>query len=339
MADSFVSAEEPQKDNSEVDRDEYGRYKIPPFTDPEGKPIPHTRVTTFCKTVVDTYALTQWEKRMVAKGVALKQELYALAAATPLDDKKTLDRLTDDAKSAAGAGSAASLGTALHSFTEQVDRGEDPEVPSQWKKDIEAYKDLVQSAGIEIPEWGIERRIVVSRFTIAGTLDRLVKLHKDLNVKVNGEDFHLPAGTWVIGDVKTGKTLKYSWQEISIQLATYANADAMWNGSEQQFEDLPDVNKDIALVIHLPVGKGKASLHGVDIASGWEAAALCSKVRNWRKNRNLASEIPVTVSWEDQIRAATSRRDLSKIWEKASRAGEWTTDLENLGQDRLKEIS
>lgn len=335
--DPFVSASDtPKSDESEVRRDRYGRYLLPPLMNASGKEVPRTRATTFCKSVSDTFGLMQWSNRMVAKGVALRPDLYALASATDVTDKKTFDKLAEDAKQAAGATSAASLGTALHSFTEAVDRGEDPEVPLQWKADIEAYKKLMIDAALEIPLWGIERIVTVERFGIAGTFDRLAKVTKQLEVG----PYVLEPGDWVILDVKTGKDLKYAFNEISIQLALYAHADAMWNGTEIQFEDMPDVRQDVGLVVHLPVGKGQAELYALDIESGWNAAELCEQVRNWRKVRGLAHKVSGVgnASWEDRINSAQSRQELSAIWNEASAAGQWTSKLEKMGKARLTEI-
>ena len=335
MPDPFVSADStPKVDDSPVKRDRYGRYLLPLPKDPSGKPVPWTRATTFCKSVSDTFGLMQWSNRMVAKGVAMRQDLYALASATDVNDKRTMDKLCEDAKSAAGATAAASLGTALHSFTEAVDRGEDPEVPLQWKKDIEAYRRLKAEFALEIPAWAIERIITVEKYGIAGTFDRIIKITKKIEIG----DWTLNPGDWVVGDVKTGKDLRYGFNEIAIQLALYANADAIWNGDEGEYEEMPDVRKDVALVIHLPVGKGEATLYALDTEAGWQGAELCAKVREWRKLRGIATEAKSSSSWENRIESATSREDLSAIWREASAAGEWTSELEKLGKLRLQKL-
>lgn len=338
MSDPFVSASStPQVDDSPVQRDRYGRYMLPSLRDPNGKPVPWTRATTFCKSVADTFGLMQWSNRMVAKGVATRPDLYALASATDVNDKRTMDKLCEDAKNAAGATAAASLGTALHSFTEAVDRGEDPEVPLQWKDDIAAYKSLKEEYALDIPSWAIERIITVEKYGIAGTFDRIIRATK--RISFANSDLVIEPGDWVIGDVKTGKDLKYGFNEIAIQLALYAHADAIWNGAEGVYEEMPDVRKDVALVVHLPAGKKRADLYGVDIETGWQGAELCARVREWRKLRGVAnladSDKP---SWKDLILQASSREDLSAVWRKASAAGEWTSELEALGKGRLQKL-
>lgn len=258
---------------AEPKRDRYGRYLLP-ATSGGKKEMPWTRATTFAKSVADTFGLTQWEARMVAAGIGMRRDLYALAAATPIDDKEKLNRIAKDAKEAAAASSGANLGTALHSFTEALDRGEPVSPPEPWDRDLTAYQAALADAGIvAVPEW-IERIVVVPDLQVAGTLDRIVRLAD---------------GRQVIADVKTGKDLSYSWGEISIQLALYANATAMWNPHTDQYEPMPDVAKNIAIVMHLPAGKATCTLWQVDIAAGWEAAELCRQVRAWRTRKGLAA--------------------------------------------------
>lgn len=252
----------------EPKRDHYGRYLLP---DPEtGKERPWTRATTFAKTVAETSGLMRWQCRMVAKGVATRPDLYALAASTPIDNKATLDKIAEDAKEAAAASSGANLGTALHAFTEQLDAGGKIVVPAPWDADITAYQIATRTAGIRVDPKHIERIVVVRDLGVAGTLDRIVAVD----------------GRVAIADVKTGKDLSYSWGEIAIQLALYAHADAMWD--DGAYLPMPDVSQDIALVIHLPVGRARCDLYEVDIAAGWWAAQMCEDVRTWRSRRDLA---------------------------------------------------
>jgi len=253
---------------TEPRHDRWGRYILPdPTTDEERS---WTRATTLAKVIADTENLTRWKMRMVAKGVASRKDLHALAASTPLTAKKRLDDLAQDAMEAAGASEGRNLGEALHSFTEAVDRGQRPEIPYEWQGDLKAYTAKLSEAGVFALTNYIERVVVCQAFGVAGTLDRIIKYDPDLHV----------------ADVKTGADLSWSWGEIAIQLALYANADAMWNGST--YEDMPVVDREKALVVHLPIGQGRCDLYWVDIAAGWAAAQLCDDVKAWRKRSNLA---------------------------------------------------
>lgn len=337
MADQFdapTPAQASAKDEPEFDR--YGRYVIPhPVT---GKKTSWTRATTYAKSISDTYALGQWMLRMAVKGVATRPDLYALAAATPIEDKDGLNRIAEDAKEAAAAKAGANLGTALHSFTEQVDRGEVPNVPEPWARDIAAYKKMLADHRIAILPQYLERKVVVPDIGIAGTFDRIVD-----------------RGGLKIGDLKTGKDLSFGWLEIAIQLAIYSRATHLWTPSTRTFEPMPAVDQDVALVFHLPVGQALAVLYEVDIAAGWRAAQLCGQVRDWRKRRDLAQSVTVAAPMATTpttpvpavaapvdipagrktsgsgssglhalITKATSVGDLTQLWTDANAMGAWT---------------
>ena len=64
----------------EPKRDRYGRYLI------AGKP--YTRATTIADTLDDRYNLEKWGNRMVAKGLANRADLHALASTLDVDKNK-----------------------------------------------------------------------------------------------------------------------------------------------------------------------------------------------------------------------------------------------------------
>jgi hypothetical protein len=253
----------------EPSRDRYGRYLLPhPAT---GEQQAWTRATTWARTLSDTTGLHRWECRMVAKGITLRPDLYALAAAAPADDVTALDTLTEAAREAAAASASANLGTALHRFTERHDRGELVTPPDPWAADLAAYSATMDAEGITIDPAHIERITPVPGLGAAGTLDRIAKV---------------PGHGLVIADVKTGQDLRYSWGEIAIQLAIYAHGAGLWTGTG--YDPMPEVSQTRALVIHLPAGQARCDLHWLDIAAGWQAARLAAAVRAWRARRDLA---------------------------------------------------
>lgn len=254
---------------SEPKRDQYGRYLLPDPT--TGKEQAWTRATTIAGTLADRFALEQWGNRMAVIGIAARPDLYALAASCVPEDKEQLNRIVTDAQEAAKSRSSANLGTALHRILERIDSGEDLDAPAPWQPDVDAYCSTLADNAVEvIPEY-IERIVVVPKPKVAGTLDRLVMID----------------GLPVVADLKTGKdVVTYGMGDIAIQLAIYANASHMWNGTG--YDPMPFVDKERALVIHLPVGEGRCDLYWVDIAAGKEAARLAFQVRDWRKRKGLA---------------------------------------------------
>lgn len=281
---------------SEVARDGYGRYLLPDPKNPNAKkPKAFTRATTFAKSISDTFALSKWGERMGGKGLAQNPDLLMRIASLDLDnDKKEINAAFDEAKNRAGAKTAANLGTALHAFSEQVDRGQSPVIPEPYDKDIDAYTTLLDAHGLEIVPELIERIVLEPTYGIAGTFDRIVRLTRDLEVVMpDGTVAALAAGDLIVLDLKTGRDLSYGWNEIAIQLAIYANAQYIYNRRENKLDPMPDVRTDVALVLHLPVGKATATMHAVDIEEGWKACLLCKLVRDWRKHRKLSAPIAV----------------------------------------------
>lgn len=321
--------------DGDAKRDRYGRYLIPhPVTNKE---TPWTRATTFAKSISDTYVLSQWSQRMVAKGIAMRQDLRSLAAATPLTDRDKLNQIAEDAKTFAGAKESANLGTAMHAFTEAVDRGDNQFLASLSETeiaDLKAYQVALAEAGIEVlPEY-IEKTVVWTGYGIAGTFDRIVRM---------------PNGELRIADLKTGRDLSYGWTEIAIQLGIYASASHIWDWASKSFSLMPEVSKTKAIVFHLPVGEAKCTIYELNIAEGIKAAELCHQVREWRKTRYLATPLSTSKTEEtasvvnpatdlERVRAASSKGELSALWNQLYPAGRWTDELAAAAKDQMSKF-
>lgn len=255
-------------------RDRYGRYLIPdPAT---GRERAWTRATTLADTLDDRYNLELWKLRTAATGFAHRPDLLALVAAHQ-GDKKALDRVCADALEAGKAGEGANLGTALHALTERIDRGEDALVIDSLRADVEAYRKTLAESGLTIatlPDGRLAREVIVlcPELEVAGTAD------------------HLFAGDKLtVGDLKTGASaIDWAMNSIAIQLAIYAHATHIFDPTTDTLTEMPPVDLERALVIHLPVGSGECTLHEVDIAAGWEAAQHAAWVRGWRKRKGLS---------------------------------------------------
>lgn len=369
MADQFEAAHERGEANLAFDR--WGRYKFPhPET---GKVTAFTRSTTFAKSISDTFALSQWSQRMAVKGVALRPDLLAMAHTLDVkEDKDKFNNLCEDAKAAAGNKVAANLGTALHSFSEAVDKGMDvADVPEPHRPDILAYRRAMDDAGIQVVPELVERQTCVPAYEVAGTFDRILDLSTvnkwfllallEAGYGTKGTNF-LSQEPLVIGDVKSGQDLQYGWNEIAIQLATYAmgaRTTGIWNKATQSWEPPAAVRLDFAIVMHMPVGQRTCTLYALDLADAFAAMDLCRAVRRWRKRRNLARPLVRAVaepepagpehlptdnlgvevtglSWLQRFQLAGSRGELSALFNEAVAAGVWSDTLKDAGTARLK---
>lgn len=366
----------------ETKRDRFGRYLIPhPDT---GKETAWTRSTTFAKSISDTYALSQWGLRMALLGATQRPDIVQRAHGKHVKaDKSLLDELTAELKNAAGDKVAANLGTAMHSFTEMADRAwHSPggprsvldQVPPDCREMVETYIRLLEETGLEPVPHLIEFTTVVKQYGVAGTSDNCYKVTKPLVLRIGRGEVRLSPGEYVIGDKKTGKDLDYGWQEIAIQLATYAqglNTAGVWDRHEEEWHPKPlgdaTVRLDAGIVLHLPVDKEaekQPAVYGVDLESGWNAAVLCERVRAWRKVRSLASPVMVSEaetfaparpeptvttrttvrppSLMDKARAVTSKGEASAVWKEAKTASLPDAEVDELVavmQSRLKELA
>lgn len=339
-------------------RGRWGWYKL---TDPTDQGSPEQlwrRATTFAKTTADSFAIGQWQKRMVALGLSRRPDLLALAASLTSDQRAELDDVCERATVAAGSDTRSNLGTALHTFTEIVDSGATPEfVPEFVVKDLDAYVSATRRLGLEFsPEW-IEGVVVNKRWTTAGTLDRIVRATRPLDVSMNtGKIVRINPGDLLIGDLKTGgsatkvvrgKTvdadpgegLYLGWQEIEVQLAEYAYADGVWDTATNTWSPMPPVRRDVALVFHVPSGSGICHVLGVDLVAGAEAADLCAAVlahRSAKVRPSVAAVArdpfdmgpPADTYWPSRFQSATTRGELISAWDLCRSAGAATPELQ-----------
>jgi len=289
--DPFETKRAPGEPPPEVKRDQWGRYILP---DPDtGKLQSFTRATTFANTAADQYNLGLYNERLVAKGMAMRPDLYAEAASAHIDDKKTLQRIAELAKEAAGASAKARLGTALHTFTEKTDLNEKVTIPAPWDKDVEAYVTKLKDEKIEVVPEYIEATIIVPSLSVAGTLDRLIR--------VVGWD------GLVVGDLKTGHSVQYAWMEIACQLYLYSRATHIYDHRTETLSEMPKVNQDKAMVIHLPVGDAECELYEINLELGSRVAAVAEVVRELRKRKDFS------VPWEGSVSQAMAKT--SDAWD------------------------
>jgi hypothetical protein len=177
-----------------------------------------------------------------------------------------VNSLIEDAMQVAGANKAANIGTAIHSFAERLDLGQDlGVVPDEWAPDIKAYEHATKILSNKF----IEQFSVLDKYKIAGTPDRVVEY--------KGELF--------IADIKTGRVDHPN--NIAIQLAIYANG-LPYDAATATRGTWGDVNKDKAIIIHLPAGTGTCKLMWVNINEGFKGLQFAMKARQWRDQKGLS---------------------------------------------------
>lgn len=304
-----------------------GRYLLP---SPTGKPgmDKFTRVTTGAKALDDTAGLDKWKLRNVVLGLKDTPDLLdgIDMFAEPREVTNQLNRVADKAQELAGAKQASELGTAIHAWTEAVERDGVPlgNVPDQFHPYVSAYLKSLADAGIATVPGLVERIVYHSGTGWVGTFDRI---------------YQLADGTRVIGDVKTSKTLRYGLLGFSMQLATYADADYMLSLDGQSWEPMPAIGNIFAVIAHVPSNNpGQCELVTVDLEAGRDAIALAEDVRGARSAGQSGTiknnwDLPprADTGLESQVKQARSAEDLSALW--AANQDVWTDELTQLGYD------
>jgi hypothetical protein len=307
-----------------IQRDRWGRpYIYPPpargkthadvikrYADRNKNPPTYRRVTKFIGQLEDTYQLEAWAQRTVAKGIAVRDDLRELAANTPPADKDTLDSVVAQAKRHQRDGLLRDLGSYLHHCTDLIDRDHtDLPSPSEYANarnsaagetvvdicdddmsaaerdaDLDAYQAAKRRYGLRYS--AIEQMRVYDPWEVAGTPDRIG----------TGTDprFH---SKHVVMDVKTGDIAWPNTQrEFAMQFALYAHATP-YDPETGRSTDIPMVDRNKAVIIHLPVGRARCELHFVDIQRGWTGCQYSRQVWEWRKETGLVTRLD---EWQPQ---------------------------------------
>ena len=311
----------------EIPRDQWGRPKVVPPG--EDKAVGYTRCTTYVGALEDTYGLGKWQQRMVAAGLAARHDLLLqVNSLGPMPDdeslarrwKHAMDGACQAAMEAAGASAAATVGSALHLLTEQLDRGKEINVPPDYRTHMDNYRRATE----KFTAVHIERFTVQDDLRIGGTPDRVLA--------IDG----LPG--LYIGDLKTGDT-EYGVNKMAMQLAVYSRSQ-LYNFDTQERSSLGEVNTDRGLIIGLSAKTGEVEMFWVDLNAGWEAVVqLAGPVRAWRSRKDIKTpyvdnpapfQLPANhravAALTNAIGMAVSVQELGDLWRTANAAGEWTDE-------------
>jgi len=297
-------------------RTSQGAPKIPSTTriTKAGKPAIeiYGRASSFYNEPSD-FALRKWSERHVAYGATLVPR-------PALDDlevdgtewRSALDEWVVQCKETAGAHEAAERGTFAHRLTEFRDLGRDP--IELLTSGLELGLDAVISDAI-VDVWAsleadyfevlaVEYRIVHDRWRVAGTLDRIVKLRRDLTfVMADGSLVMLPAGLILVIDLKTGKLRKGTggspayWQGYATQIAAYQGG-VPFNTDTNQRERWPwKTSAKWGLIVHIGVAEGleedqiSGRLILVDLTAGRAAGDAARMMRTHHTRSDLFSVV------------------------------------------------
>lgn len=279
--------------------------------------VTYGRPSGLGKQIENTTNLQKWAERAVALGVHLDPALSAeLANLAPdqlhLDDdeaKDILDGIAVKAKRIAKTGLAADRGTHGHELTEdrdnerdwvlRVERGEDLGIPVVAQRAlVAAWAKALDVFGIEI--LAIEAPCVDDEWRLAGTLDRICQLGRDLRFVTPNEIVTLEAGSVIVLDIKTGKLrLDASgfvswWHSYAPQVACYAKSVRYDPDTDTRTPWEWPIRQDYAVIAHLDIlaaldGEAVCRLILVDLEAGRHAGNLCVAAREWERRTDVFS--------------------------------------------------
>lgn len=292
----------------------HGKALVEKFKDHKRAPlVPYTRLSSLSDKISNKSGLHIWDIRQIVRGLGLREDLCAMAAALPpLTDNKRhdaptnalLDEYAQFAREAAGADQKANWGTAVHGFTDPIAR--DAIVPARMIADVESYWDCMARKGIR--QVASEFFIANDRLNAAGTPDGI---------------YEVPGFGFVVGDKKTGLANMHA---TSIQMAGYATGEHV-DGDQKRvaLEDLigAPINRDVGLYIHIPRGEGSTSVYMLDLTKGLHYARLAAEVRDFEGDKSIAVNVDIEVDVAltaarmmvfELLEHATTRVECAGIW-------------------------
>ena len=278
----------------------------------EPKWVRYGRPSSFGKDIENTYNLDRWNERQIAFGLTVPDDgltarIVALAELDRDSDagKDAADGVVALAKRLAKANLAAERGTHMHAVTEDDDtdtdwllraeRGEVLDVPipvqaamlGAWRLMCVAY---------ELEILAVEQRVVHDAWHQAGTLDRIVRLGRDI-VFANGVT--LRAGTVLLLDVKSGRlkrtpggVIQY-WHSYAIQCCVYADSTPYDCTTDTRGAWGFDIDQTWAVIAHLPVDEAMAGtavcrLVLVDLAAARQVInEVITPMKAWQARTDL----------------------------------------------------
>jgi hypothetical protein len=198
--------------------------------------------------------------------------------------------------------------------------------------------EALAAAGLEPVQGLIERTTMIREFGgVVGTFDRVF--------------YHRPSGQYIVGDLKTGKTMKYAMDETECQIWTYAHGVNQtgiydWNTDTWVRPDTPEhlpmlarVSEKVGVIIHMPVQgpeAGSVYLDYADLERGRAYAELNQAVRSYPKSKVRPFELapapgaPEGAPWDELFRGVRTSEGVTALWRWAKAEGVQGIELNRL---------
>jgi hypothetical protein len=298
-----VSIDVDELDDEHEQRHDFRRANGAPLvSDPENpeKTLRYRRPSGYAKVLDDENALVNWRIFKAMDGVARSKALQTQVVACRDDDREEKKRLREHALDKGQANERADQGTGLHAMTVRAEDPGDTEFdPGPHRADLDAYLECLQTYGL-VSEM-VEVPFVNDEWRAAGTADRLWRSELPL---VSPDDRVWEPGELFLGDLKTGAKLDFGVPAYCVQTALYATGQLYDVVSERRLPT-PPINDQWTLLLHLPVGKAKATLYWCSVTVGLYGAWMAFEVKQWqnkwKRGEHDIHEVPAPVTLERSV--------------------------------------
>ena len=196
------------------------------------------RPSGFGRLIEDEWNLHKWRERNTVLGIAMDPDLLMIMqdVGDDLTEREALDRICNRAHDTEHADTmmAADRGTFIHKLTEWADDGATGTPPwcdprfNLTDRDVDliahSWRKLIVDNDLEI--LATEAKVVNDELRLAGTLDRIVRLGRDLRF----DGITIPRGTVLVLDIKTstlhadGNGYPSYWAAFPLQVYAYATS-------------------------------------------------------------------------------------------------------------------
>lgn len=314
MTSSLFSNDKSHEDIKRFGERYNGRYHMPLLPGEEGVksggdwvPRGIMSATNLAGALVDSRALSVWERERGQIGLALRPELFeklvfgvqlAQAHGVDFDNLKDSDagrelvgllaELHDHAKTASGGNRAAAMGTNRHDAWEQ--RGLTGRLTGtpQIQNEILALEQLLREHGlVRVP--GLQERVVRNtEVNACGRFDEILMSER--------------TGRLYLADLKTKRKPFYSWLETWIQQATYSGAEWMLDDDKTGYVPGPrhHVDQRSSILLRMPSDGAPPYLQRVDLTIAREWALLARQVVDARSVAKSTRTFELTRWTEDE---------------------------------------
>lgn len=261
-----------------------GNYQRDILPRGDGQSMEYTRASTIGGMLSDGTGLGVWTKYRAVWGAAQRDDLIARLRAVDRDDKVTIREVCQTAEIIGATEEGANWGTAAHAALQRIDEGCDiSEIHEYFHPLVHNYREALRDAGITVLPQYIERTVRCARYDISGHPDNI---------------YRLDDGTHVIGDKKTTQDIEKSERSIASQLAIYANSEHMMNYETGQYEPMPLVRKDFALIVLISMENFTVTLERIDVQYGWARTRLAIELRESNKVKGIRHPYIANGHWD-----------------------------------------